>query len=71
MSSLRKALFYRIDGIILMIYVMLVFIGIATVFSVEHRTTDTALIMMNKNYMKQFIWFGYSLATRVYDIAYR
>lgn len=61
MSSLRKALFYRIDGIILMLYVMLVFIGISAVFSVEHRTTDTALIMMNKSYMKQLVWFGYSL----------
>lgn len=61
MSSLRKALFYRIDGIVLMLYVMLVFIGITAVFSVEHRSTDTSLIMMNKSYMKQLIWFGYSL----------
>ena len=60
-NSLRKALFYRIDGIILLLYVVLVFIGITAVFSVEHRTTDKALIMMNKSYMKQLIWFGYSL----------
>jgi rod shape determining protein RodA len=60
MSSLRKALFYRIDGIILMLYVMLVFIGILAVYSVEHRATDV-LIMMNKSYMKQLVWFGYSL----------
>ncbi len=60
-NSLRKALFYRIDGIILLLYVMLVFIGITAVFSVEHRTTDTSLIMMNKSYMKQLTWFGYSL----------
>ena len=61
MSSLRKSLFYRIDGIVLTLYVCLVFIGILAIFSVEHRTTDVSLIMMNKSYMKQLTWFGYSL----------
>lgn len=61
MTSLRKALFYRIDGVVLLLYVMLVAIGIMAIFSVEHRATDTSLIMMNKSYMKQVIWFGYSL----------
>jgi len=60
-SSLRKALFYRIDGIVLLLYVLLVFIGIMAIFSVEHRTTDVSVIMMNKSYMKQLVWFGYSL----------
>lgn len=61
MSSLRKALFYRIDGIVLLLYVLLVTVGIMAVFSVEHRTTDVSLIMMNKSYMKQLVWFGWSL----------
>jgi rod shape determining protein RodA len=61
MTSLRKALFYRIDGIVLLLYVMLVMIGILAIFSVEHRFTDVSLIMMNKSYMKQVMWFGYSL----------
>ncbi len=61
MSSLRKSLFYRIDGIVLALYVALVVVGILAVFSVEHRTTDVSIIMMNKSYMKQLIWFGYSL----------
>jgi len=61
MSSLRKALFYRIDGIVLLLYVVLMAIGIMTIFSVEHRTSDVSLIMMNKSYMKQLTWFGYSL----------
>jgi rod shape determining protein RodA len=60
-DSLRKALFYRIDGLLLLLYVMLVTVGIAAVFSVEHRTTDVSLIIMNKSYMKQLTWFGYSL----------
>jgi len=60
MSSLKKALFYRIDGVVLLLYMLLVIVGILAVFSVEHRASDT-LIMMNKSYMKQLIWFGYSL----------
>ncbi len=61
MSSLRKSLFSRIDGVVLLLYVMLVAVGILAVFSVEHRTTDTTIFMMNKSFMKQLIWFGYSL----------
>jgi rod shape determining protein RodA len=61
LSSLRKSLFSRIDGITLLLYVVLVSVGILAIFSVEHRTTDVSIIMMNKSYMKQLEWFGYSL----------
>lgn len=61
MSTIRKTLFNRLDGIVLLLYIMLVTIGILAIFSVEHRTTDTSLIMMNKSYMRQVIWLGYSL----------
>src|ERR1700740_2311472 len=61
MSSLRKSLFSRIDGVVLLLYVMLVTVGILAVFSVEHRATDPTIFMMNKSFMKQLIWFGYSL----------
>src|ERR1700679_716041 len=61
MSSLRKALFYRIDGVVLLLYMLLVVVGILAIFSVEHRSTDVTIIMMNKSYMKQLTWFGYSL----------
>lgn len=61
MSTLRKTLFYRIDGIVLLLYLMLVTIGILAIYSVEHRSTDTSLFMMNKSYMRQVIWLGYSL----------
>lgn len=40
---------------------MLVVIGMLAVFSVEHRSTDVTIFIANKNYMKQFVWFGYSL----------
>ena len=61
MSSLRKSLFSRIDGVVLLLYVLLVIVGILAVFSVEHRATDPTIFMMNKSFMKQLIWFGYSL----------
>ncbi len=61
MSSLRKSLFSRIDGVVLLLYVLLVTVGILAVFSVEHRATDPTIFMMNKSFMKQLIWFGYSL----------
>jgi rod shape determining protein RodA len=61
MSSLRKSLFSRIDGITLLLYVLLVTVGILAVFSVEHRTTDVSIFIMKKSYMKQLMWFGYSL----------
>jgi len=61
MTSLGKTLFYRIDGIVLLLYVMLLAIGILAIYSVEHHAADTAFFMMNKSYMKQITWFGYSL----------
>jgi rod shape determining protein RodA len=61
MSTLRKTLFNRIDGVVLLLYILLVTIGIMAIFSVEHRTTDTSIIMMNKSYMRQVVWLGYSL----------
>ena len=61
MSPVRKSLFYRIDGVMIMLYIFLVVIGLLAVFSVEHRSTDVTIFVANKNYMKQLIWFGYSL----------
>ncbi len=45
----------------LLLYLALVTVGILAIFSVEHRSTDTSIIIMNKSYMKQVIWLGYSL----------
>ncbi len=61
MSFVKKPLFLRIDGIIILLYVMLVTIGLLAVYSVEYRSTDPTFFMMNKSYMKQLIWFGYAL----------
>lgn len=59
-QNLKKTLFNRIDGVLLLLYISLVTIGILAIFSVEHRSTDTSLIMMNKSYMRQVVWLGYS-----------
>lgn len=60
-SAIRKSLFNRIDGITFLIYLSLVTIGLLAVFSVEHRSTDPTLFLLNKGYMKQLMWFGISL----------
>ena len=60
-SSVGKTLFQRIDGVMVLLYLVLVMIGLMAVFSVEHRATDPTIFIANRDYMKQFIWFGYSL----------
>jgi rod shape determining protein RodA len=61
MTTARKTLFSRIDGATVLLYLVLVTIGLLAVYSVEHRSTDTAIFMMNKSYTKQLLWFVYSL----------
>lgn len=61
MSAQSKSIFGRLDTLTLVLYLSLVFIGVMTVFSVEHRSTDPSIFMMNKNHMRQFIWLGVSL----------
>ncbi len=61
MSTQRRTIFNKLDWIILFLYLTLVAIGLCAVFSVEHRTTDTTIFMMNKSYARQFTWFGYSI----------
>ncbi len=57
----NKSYLYRIDGITLLLYFMLVAVGLAAVYSVEHRTTDIGFFIPGKSYVKQLTWFGYSL----------
>ena len=68
MSTQRKTFINRIDGIILLLYILLITVGLMAVFSVEHRTTDVTIFIMNKSYMKQFTWFGYSLILGMFII---
>jgi len=50
MSFEQKSIFSRIDSITLLLYLVLVFIGLTAVFSVEYRSTDPSVFMMNKNH---------------------
>lgn len=61
MSAQSKSIFSRLDTLTLVLYLSLVFIGVMTVFSVEHRSTDPSIFMMSKNHMKQFMFLGVSL----------
>ena len=61
MSRTNKSVFTRVDGITLLFYFVLVAIGIMSIYSVEHRATDTGFFMMNKGHMRQLVWLGISL----------
>jgi rod shape determining protein RodA len=61
MSLAKKSFLQRIDSLTLLLYIGLVVIGLLAVFSVEHHSTDTAIFVSGKNYMKQFTWFCSSL----------
>lgn len=61
MSTTREYLIGKIDGITLMLYLALVAIGLLSVFSVEYRSTDPGIFLMEKNFMRQGIWLGISL----------
>ena len=61
MSATSKSIFSRLDGVTLLLYILLVLIGLTAVFSVEYRSTDPSIFMMNKSHMRQFIWLCISL----------
>lgn len=61
MANTGKSVFGRVDGITLLLYLVLVFIGMMAIFSVEYRSTDPTIFMMSKSHMRQFIWLVISL----------
>ncbi|MCB0697936.1 MAG: FtsW/RodA/SpoVE family cell cycle protein, partial [Chitinophagaceae bacterium] len=61
MSTTNKTVFGRVDSITLLMYLALCLIGMVTIFSVEHRSTDPSIFMMSKSHMRQFVWLGISL----------
>ena len=61
MTKDRKTFVSRIDSVTIMLYLILVFIGLVTVFSVEYRSTDPSIFIMSKSHMKQFTWLCVSL----------
>ncbi|MBZ0098861.1 MAG: rod shape-determining protein RodA [Taibaiella sp.] len=61
MANTSKSVFGRVDGITLLLYLALVFVGMLAIFSVEYRSTDPSIFMMSKSHMRQFIWLVISL----------
>lgn len=61
MSDTNKSVFSRVDSLTLLLYLVLCFIGMLAVFSVEYRSTDPSIFMMSKSHMRQFIWLCISL----------
>lgn len=61
MSSDTRSVLRKIDGVTMLLYLVLVFIGMTAVFSVEYRTTDPSIFMMSKSHMRQALWLGISL----------
>jgi len=57
----EKSVFSRVDGVTFLLYLLLVGIGLLTVFSVEYRSTDPSIFIMSKSHMKQATWLGISL----------
>lgn len=55
------SLFERIDWWMVLIFILLSVIGVLAIYSVEHRETDVAFMLPEKNYSKQLIFFGVSL----------
>lgn len=61
MSTQKRYIATNIDGITLILYLALVSIGLLSVFSVEYRSTDTGIFLMEKSFMKQLVWFGVAI----------
>ena len=61
MTREKTNIFQRTDGILFLLYLVLVFVGLVTVFSVEYRSTDASIFLASKSHMKQATWLGVSL----------
>jgi rod shape determining protein RodA len=57
----RKSIASRVDWVIVLLYVTLVCIGIAAVYSSEYTSFSEPFFDMSKSHMKQLMWLGISL----------
>lgn len=65
MGIIRKTFSERIDWLLVILFLALSIIGILCIFSIEHRDTDASIFIMNRNYMKQLIWFSISICLAI------
>ncbi|MBS1643772.1 MAG: rod shape-determining protein RodA [Bacteroidetes bacterium] len=61
MPESNRSLIARIDSLTLLLYLILVVIGLLSVFSVEYNSTDVGIFLKGKSYTSQTIFFGISL----------
>ena len=61
MSSGRKSMTNRVDWPVIYLYIALVCIGIAAVYSVEYTSFNEPFFNMGKSHMKQLTWLVISL----------
>ncbi len=61
MNLRPKSFIERIDWLLVALYFLLVFIGLMSIYSIEHRTSDEHFIMMNSTYGKQIIMWAIGL----------
>lgn len=61
MSYKKTSVVDRIDWTLVVLFLVLSIIGVACIYSVEHRDTDISFFMSNRRYTQQFIWLGISL----------
>jgi len=59
----NKSLLPTPDALTFLLYLILVAIGILSVFSVEYQDSDTSFFLMYRSHTKQLIWLGISLFT--------
>lgn len=58
----RNKLFGPVDGVALGIFLALVFIGLAAIFTSQYEPGNYNLFDMSRNYGKQVLWIGISLS---------
>lgn len=61
MSTKPGTYIERIDWLMVIMFIALASIGVLCIYSVEHRDTDVAFFLKNKNYSMQAIFLGISL----------
>ena len=61
MSYKKTSVVDRIDWTLVILFLVLSIIGVACIYSVEHRDADISFFMSNRRYTQQFIWLGISL----------
>ena len=64
-NSSKDSLFGSVDRIALMLYLLLVAIGVASVFSASWVEGDENILSFSHNYIKQIVWLGISLVMGV------